>query len=114
MRLDELEALLVELPELKVVQHCLAGGDKPVDTVKIEPLQRRALGSMERKHGEAIVAAVNWCRSEGIAAARENERLRGALERIVNHPNFVACECGEVGCATTQARAALGASHDAG
>lgn len=29
---------------------------------------------------DEIDAAINWCRSEGIAAARENERLREALE----------------------------------
>ena len=88
-KLDELEALLSELPTLTVVQHCKAGGEKPVDTVKLNPIQRRALGSMERQHGEAIVAAVNWCRDEGITLARQSTEqaarvaeLEGEIERL--------------------------------
>jgi hypothetical protein len=75
--LDELEALLAKAtagewerekgyPNSRV--HIVAGHIFVADT------------GMSNDNTAAIVAAVNWCRTEGIAAARERDRLRGALQ----------------------------------
>jgi hypothetical protein len=57
------------------VPHCLAGGDKPVDTVKIYPIQQRALGSLDRDVGAAIKAAAYAQGREDAAKVCEAEQL---------------------------------------
>ncbi|CAB4140050.1 hypothetical protein UFOVP407_14 [uncultured Caudovirales phage] len=56
-----------------------------LDTVKIEAVQRRVLGSLDRADGELIAAAVNALP----ALLDELDRLRAEVERLRNQSDGV-------------------------
>jgi hypothetical protein len=88
--LDELEALLAKATagEWLVANHTirddiLIRSDGKVRIALMDCITGDDPWGQDKANAAAIVAAVNWFRTEGIAAARERDRLREAATALI-------------------------------